>query len=414
MASSFAFGYALAEFIGSILAIIGLGYLVYVVGTRILLNKHPQAKYKRQMTMIKLATLFWCTIIFESILKITLLMDFMIPFPEACDDGSCVQCSIAGRIKISVLLVRSTVALLLFYEIYNIYGKVRAPKCILVVKLWLLLLITIKVIAIISVIWSGEFSTKTKLSGGQTYSICMWDNFGVGKSGHIGLIASSINFVAHFITIVLFTLSFVIQTYKTLLYTKTYQQTGAKLHQLESIINIVIRHSILSTLFFLVLILRIIFWAIGWGGQMDNAVIDCLCGFVIYMFFTFGTVTYNVSFGRLHRAIFKRWKKRHKLRFPPTTTVTDSTTAVTPKAHYLNSITDTYQTYGTEEAEDIPTFTLSNKWDDSSLFSMKHTDSRILSNECDDSVLSNQRDDHDSVLGSKWADSTLEIKSEKI
>eukprot|EP01083_Nonionella_stella_P070841 189778_1 len=240
MASSFAFAYALVEFIGSILAIIGLGYLVYAVCTRILLNKHPQAKYKRQMTMIKLATLFWCTIIFESLIKITLLIDIMIPFPEACNDGNCPQCSIAGRIKISVLLVRSIIVILLFYQIYNIYGKVRAPKCILVVKLWLLLLITIKVIAIISVVsfQSGGFSTTTKLSGGQTYSICIWDNFGVGKSGRIGLIASNIkkivlftivllNFVTHYITIVFFILSFVIQTYKTLLFTKTYQaQTG--------------------------------------------------------------------------------------------------------------------------------------------------------------------------------------------
>eukprot|EP01083_Nonionella_stella_P075934 206679_1 len=308
MASTVSFGYVLTEFIASIISILTLSQIVYLVCVRILFNENPTSKYKREiMAMIKLATMYWSSIIIESFIKIALLTDILIPFSDDCEDGECLQCSIAGKIKISLLLARSIILILIFYQVYNIYGKIQSHKCSLAIQLWLLFLIIIKVIAILLVHLIGSFSLHS-LSDNHDYSVCHWDDFGTHESSP-KLIFTTVNFVSHFITMMIFTLSFVIYTFRTLVATKAYERQTATL---VKVIDIVIRHCILSLMYFFVLFLRIIFWATGLGDKFDNAMMDLFTAVILYMFFTFGTTTYNVCLGWLHKLIFNKWNKRRE------------------------------------------------------------------------------------------------------
>eukprot|EP01083_Nonionella_stella_P133915 407289_1 len=303
MASTVSFGYALAEFIVSIITIITLSQSVYLVCARILLNENPNSKYKRQMAMIKLATMYWSCIIIESIIKITLLTNIMIP---SSDD---LQCSIAGKIKISLLLCRSIIFILLFYQVYNIYGsRIQSHRCSRSIQLWLLCLVIIKIIAIVRVNWEGIFEWHT-LSDNSDHSVCLWNNVSARESALSGVIFTTVNFASHFITMMIFTLSFVIYTLRTLVSTKAYEREETTL---VKVIHIVIRHCILSLLYFLILIARISLWAIGFGDRIDNAVMDFLVGVILYMFFTFGTESYNAWFGWLHKRIFEKWNNRRE------------------------------------------------------------------------------------------------------
>eukprot|EP01083_Nonionella_stella_P075935 206680_1 len=308
MASTVSFGYVLTEFIASIISILTLSQIVYLVCVRILFNENPTSKYKREiMAMIKLATMYWSSIIIESFIKIALLTDILIPFSDDCEDGECLQCSIAGKIKISLLLARSIILILIFYQVYNIYGKIQSHKCSLAIQLWLLFLIIIKVIAILLVHLIGSFSLHS-LSDNHDYSVCHWDDFGTHESSP-KLIFTTVNFVSHFITMMIFTLSFVIYTFRTLVATKAYERQTATL---VKVIDIVIRHCILSLMYFFVLFLRIIFWATGLGDKFDNAMMDLFTAVILYMFFTFGTESYNAWFGWLHKRIFEKWNKRRE------------------------------------------------------------------------------------------------------
>eukprot|EP01083_Nonionella_stella_P183627 664172_1 len=158
------------------------------------------------MAMIKLATMFWLNITIESFIKITVLTDIMIPFPDDCKDGDCLQCTIAGKIKISLLLARSIILILIFYQVYNIYGKIQSHKCVLAIQLWLLFLIIIKVIAILRVDLYESFSLYSLSDTNHDYSVCHWDDFGTHESSP-KLIFTTVNFVSHFITMMIFTLS---------------------------------------------------------------------------------------------------------------------------------------------------------------------------------------------------------------
>eukprot|EP01083_Nonionella_stella_P292107 993641_1 len=298
MASTVSFGYALAEFIVSIISIITLSQIVYFVCVRILFNENPKSTYRRQMAMIKLATMFWLNITIESFIKITVLTDIMIPFPDDCKDGDCLQCTIAGKIKITLFLSRSIIIIGIFFQVYNIYGKIQSHKCSLAIKLWLLCLIIIKIIAIFSVNLNAVFSIQA-VSDNRDYSVCHWINSDTGAKDvtRVHLIIATINFASHFITMMIFTLSLVIYTFRTLVATKAYERQPVTL---VKVINIIIRHCILSLMYFLVLFLRIIFWAVGLRDMMDNAMMDLFIGVILYMFFTFGATSYNAWFGWLH------------------------------------------------------------------------------------------------------------------
>eukprot|EP01083_Nonionella_stella_P075936 206682_1 len=287
MTSSVSFGYALAEFIASIISIILLGQIVFKISVRILFNENPKSTYRRQMAMIKLATMFWLNITIESFIKITVLTDIMIPFPDDCKDGDCLQCTIAGKIKITLFLSRSIIIIGIFFQVYNIYGKIQSHKCSLAIKLWLLCLIIIKIIAIFSVNLNAVFSIQA-VSDNRDYSVCHWVNSDTGADDvtRFNLIIATINFASHFITMMIFTLSFVIYTLSTLVSTKAYEREETTL---VKVIHIVIRHCILSLLYFLIVIARLSLWATGLGDRMDNAVMDFLVGVILYMFFTFGT-----------------------------------------------------------------------------------------------------------------------------
>eukprot|EP01083_Nonionella_stella_P270337 915310_1 len=109
--------------------------------------------------------MYWSCIIIESIIKITVLTDIMIPFS---DDH---QCSIGGKIKLSLWLSRSIILILFFFQVYNIYGTtIQSHKSSLVIQLWLLCLIVIKIIAVFSVNLRAIFSFQA-VSDNRDYSV---------------------------------------------------------------------------------------------------------------------------------------------------------------------------------------------------------------------------------------------------
>eukprot|EP01083_Nonionella_stella_P012170 34542_1 len=289
----------MVSFAISILIILWFTKILYHVYVQIL--KPRELSHQAQLLLLRYAAVIWTCIILRRLITVLFLNNFIIPFSNDCNDGSCLRCDIVRRIDICLQLVTAGFSQLIFVEVI-LMCRMHSWIFTIFLRTWVRCLTVLCII--VSVTADFDY-VVVSLENKPSFLLCHLNIdtlvIPVALVGLVGLSG------------VLLGLLVVTSTLKALKSnTFFHDMSSIQYYKVRTIMNGIIRHCVLVSVAMLCWVFKV---GIELSGVLNvnlEVYFDFVVGFVIYMFFSFGTNKYRFCFGYIQTCLFDAWETRHK------------------------------------------------------------------------------------------------------